>query len=226
MRVKLENSVLGLLLECKRAVRQKIERGREREWKSERKHEKERKQQCRTSTTPPQFSTLKRLLKLWATKGAIRLRSWVRTRVARRDWWASLNVVSISSRPWWARTAFAKPSGPSLSSTSLKPTGGSPAACIQTHKLPINNTDIITNTTLRRTTKEKNKIFIRAIIHIQTQTHNNMHLNRHTALQQKEWSSFSRTQQLIFALGTCPNKSTQDGSKKKSEWKRGGGALL
>ena len=48
--------------------------------------------------------------------------------MARRDWWASLKVVSISSRPWWARTAFANPSGPSRSNTSRKPMGGSPGS--------------------------------------------------------------------------------------------------
>lgn len=35
-------------------------------------------------------------------------------------------MVSISNRPWWARTALANPSGPSRSNTSRKPTGGSP----------------------------------------------------------------------------------------------------
>lgn len=79
------------------------------------------------TNSPPQFSRLKRLLKLWLTKGEIFFRSWVRTLVARSDWWASLKVVSISSRPWWARTALANPSGPSRRSTSRKPTGGSPA---------------------------------------------------------------------------------------------------
>lgn len=48
--------------------------------------------------------------------------------MARRDWWASLKVVSISSRPWWARTALANPSGPSRSNTSRKPMGGSPGS--------------------------------------------------------------------------------------------------
>lgn len=75
---------------------------------------------------PPQFSRLKRLLKLWLTNGEMLFRSWVRTLVASSDWWASLKVVSISSSPWWARTALANPSGPSRSSTSRKPTGGSP----------------------------------------------------------------------------------------------------
>ncbi len=76
--------------------------------------------------SPPQFSRLNRLLKLWLTNGEIFFRSWVRTLVARSDWWASLKVVSISNSPWWARTALANPSGPSRSSTSRKPTGGSP----------------------------------------------------------------------------------------------------
>lgn len=75
---------------------------------------------------PPQFSRLKRLLKLWLTKGAIFLRSCVLTRVASRDWWASLKVVSISRRPWCCLIARAKPSGPSLNKTSRKPVGGSP----------------------------------------------------------------------------------------------------
>lgn len=78
--------------------------------------------------SPPQFSRLKRLLKLWLTNGEIFFRSWVRTLVASSDWWASLKVVSISSRPWWARTALANPSGPSCSNTSRKPTGGSPSS--------------------------------------------------------------------------------------------------
>lgn len=75
---------------------------------------------------PPQFSRLKRLLKLWLTNGAIFLRSCVLTRVANRDWWASLKVVSISRRPWCCRIARAKPSGPSFNRTSRKPMGGSP----------------------------------------------------------------------------------------------------
>lgn len=86
------------------------------------------------TNSPPQFSRLKRLLKLWLTKGEIFFRSWVRTLVARSDWWASLNVVSISSRPWWARTALAKPSGPSRRSTSRKPTGGSPGGGVKVRK--------------------------------------------------------------------------------------------
>lgn len=56
------------------------------------------------------------------------MRSWVRTRVASSDWWASLKVVSISSSPSWLRTARAKPSGPSRSRMSLKPVGGGPRA--------------------------------------------------------------------------------------------------
>lgn len=56
------------------------------------------------------------------------MRSWVRTRVASSDWWASLKVVSINSSPGWPRTARAKPSGPSRSRMSLKPAGGEPRA--------------------------------------------------------------------------------------------------
>ena len=43
-----------------------------------------------SKVAPPQFSTEYKLEKLWATKGDILRRSWVRTLVASRDWWASL----------------------------------------------------------------------------------------------------------------------------------------
>ena len=49
--------------------------------------------------------------------------SRVRTRVASNDWCASRQVVSVSSRPWLCRTAFANPSGPSSVSTCLRPRG-------------------------------------------------------------------------------------------------------
>lgn len=51
----------------------------------------------------------------------------MRTLVAKRDWWASLKVVSISRSPLCFLTALAKPSGPSATKMSRKPRGGSVA---------------------------------------------------------------------------------------------------
>ena len=80
------------------------------------------KQVC-TDTLPPQFSKENRLLKLWDTNGDILARSWVRTLVAKSDWCASLNVVSINSRPLLSRTALANPSGPFSRKISFQPLG-------------------------------------------------------------------------------------------------------
>lgn len=59
-----------------------------------------------SKVAPPQFSTEYKLEKLWATKGDILRRSWVRTLVASRDWWASLNNNIYTSKTiimwdWW-----------------------------------------------------------------------------------------------------------------------------
>ena len=51
--------------------------------------------------------------------------SLVRMRVASSDWWASRQVVSVSSRPLWARTAAAKALGPSFFRMSRRPCSGS-----------------------------------------------------------------------------------------------------
>ena len=52
-------------------------------------------------------------------------KSCVLTRVARRDWWASLKVVSVKRvLCFLLRTAFAKASGPSASRTDRRPSGG------------------------------------------------------------------------------------------------------
>lgn len=106
--------------------------------------------------SPPQFSRLKRLLKLWLTNGEIFFRSWVRTLVARSDWWASLKVVSISSRPWWARTALANPSGPSLSNTSRKPTGGSPSGAGEESE----------KERVKEVNEENNTVVMKVVMHI------------------------------------------------------------
>ena len=53
-------------------------------------------------------------------------KSCVLTRVAKSDWWASLNVVSVNNVVFSALTALAKASGPSLTNISRKfPFGGS-----------------------------------------------------------------------------------------------------
>lgn len=104
------------------------ERGRERE--REREIDRERGQ-------APCFNGAKRgggahiskayaRLSAWLVSGAAASRSWVRIRVARRLWWASLHVVSHSSSCGWRRTAAANPAGPSRSSTSRQPGGGGP----------------------------------------------------------------------------------------------------
>lgn len=74
---------------------------------------------------PPQFSSAYKLLNLCATNGEIFSRSWVRTRVANSDWWASRNVVSISKSSLRPRTALANASGPSFTRMSRSPFGGS-----------------------------------------------------------------------------------------------------
>src|ERR1700677_3022783 len=43
-----------------------------------------------SNVAPPQFSKLNKPAKLWETKGEMRAKSKVLTRVANRDWWASL----------------------------------------------------------------------------------------------------------------------------------------
>ena len=53
--------------------------------------------------------------------------SLVRMRVARSDWWASRHVVSVRRVPLFARTAFAKASGPCSSKICLKPFAGAPS---------------------------------------------------------------------------------------------------
>lgn len=78
-----------------------------------------------SKVAPPQFSNEYKSLNLCDTKGEIFRISRDRTLVARRDWWASLNVVSINSNPLCWRTAFAKAAGPSFFKISLKPFGGS-----------------------------------------------------------------------------------------------------
>lgn len=77
-----------------------------------------------SKVAPPQFSRAYKLLNLCATYGDIFSRSWVRIRVAKSDWWASRNVVSITIRLLFFLTAFANPSGPSEIKMSLSPLGG------------------------------------------------------------------------------------------------------
>ena len=55
--------------------------------------------------------------------GPTAARSYVRTRVASSDWWASRNVVSVTARAVCSRRASAKPSGPSSSSRCRLPGG-------------------------------------------------------------------------------------------------------
>ena len=47
----------------------------------------------------------------------------MRTRVASSDWWASRNVVSVTASGVWARSAAAKPAGPSSSRRWRDPAG-------------------------------------------------------------------------------------------------------
>src|SRR5437763_1427276 len=47
--------------------------------------------------------------------------SWLRMRVASSDWWASRNVVSVTSTGFWSRTQAANLSGPSCLSRSRAP---------------------------------------------------------------------------------------------------------
>lgn len=104
-----------------------------------------------SKVAPPQFSREYKLLNLCATYGEIFKRSWVRMRVANKDWCASRKVVSMSIRPLFFLTALAKPSGPSAINTSRNPFGGCETAiqrsikiskslellpyCMQTHLL-------------------------------------------------------------------------------------------
>ncbi len=57
-------------------------------------------------------------------KPAIAAMSYVRTRVAISDWWASRNVVSVSSSRRWCIVQSAKPSAPSRSRICRVPGAG------------------------------------------------------------------------------------------------------
>lgn len=73
---------------------------------------------------PPQFSILYKLWNLCDAYGAIFFKSYVLTRVANRDWWASRKVVSINNSPLCSRTFLANAVGPSCFRISLQPGGG------------------------------------------------------------------------------------------------------
>ena len=80
-----------------------------------------------SKVAPPQFSSESSGAIVCAVAGAASSSSRVRMRVASSDWCASRHVVSVRSSPSCARTALAKPSGPSRSSTCFQPAGGAPA---------------------------------------------------------------------------------------------------
>ena len=73
-----------------------------------------RKRMETSKVAPPQFSSDISGAIVCAVAGAASSSSRVRMRVASSDWCASRHVVSVSSSPSCARTAFAKPSGPTL----------------------------------------------------------------------------------------------------------------
>ena len=58
---------------------------------------------------------------------SIRTLEVTRTRVASSDWWASRQVVSITSSGWCSRTALANAAGPCASKSCRQPSGGAPA---------------------------------------------------------------------------------------------------
>ena len=78
-----------------------------------------------SKVAPPHISKLKSCGVRRATASATRSMSWVRTRVARRDWWASRKVVSVKRARFCLRVHSANFSGPSLSNCCRVPAGGS-----------------------------------------------------------------------------------------------------
>ena len=60
----------------------------------------------------------------FATARAAGISAEERTRVASSDWWASRKVVSVTATAVWLRSACAKRSGPSSSSSCFDPDGG------------------------------------------------------------------------------------------------------
>ncbi len=80
-----------------------------------------------SKVAPPHSSRLKSPAPRRAVAGAMRSRSWLRTRVASSDWCASRMVVSVKRSPFRSRAQAASPSGPRASSTSRLPGGGGEA---------------------------------------------------------------------------------------------------
>ena len=80
-----------------------------------------------SKVAPPHSSREKSPAPSRAVAGAMRSRSWLRTRVASSDWCASRMVVSVKRSPFCSRTQAASPSGPRASRMSRVPGGGGEA---------------------------------------------------------------------------------------------------